>query len=235
MAILSSLTPLLDSQTLNKLFNLLGRYSQTIIILSVIRIPDNHTWIPFLRFSDFKREKYSFSPPFPPCNVVPLFELPIENNKHPNFEWRGQGRGVDSFVLWSYPIWIQCLNKFVAIVVVCFLVLRIVLLCFQSSIDISVRITLRMYTIVTIVSFCQTTHWVEFCSYFFTNLFFYFPIFRVSFATWHPALDKNLSTGQWFTPGIALSNVWTIDLLFFLDEGWCIWRVLYCNYYSGDP
>jgi len=25
----------------------------------------------------------------PPCNVnVPLFKPPIENNKHPNFEWR---------------------------------------------------------------------------------------------------------------------------------------------------
>ena len=114
----------------------------------------------------------------------------------------------------------------------------IVLLCLQSSIDISVRITLRMYTIVTIVSFCQTNHWVEFwnkSSYFFTNVFFYFPIFWGSFATWHPALDKSLSTGQWFTPGIASSNVWTIDFPFFLDEGWCIWRVLHCNYYSGDP
>ena len=28
---------------------------------------------------------------------MPLFELPIENNKHPNFEWRGGGRGVDFF------------------------------------------------------------------------------------------------------------------------------------------
>ena len=25
-----------------------------------------------------------FSPPSPPSNVVPMFELPIENNKHPN-------------------------------------------------------------------------------------------------------------------------------------------------------
>ena len=40
--------------------------------------------------------------------------LPIENNKHHNFEWRGQGRAVDSFALWSYPIWVQCLNNFVA-------------------------------------------------------------------------------------------------------------------------
>ena len=28
---------------------------------------------------------------------MPLFELPLENKKHPNFEWRGQGRGVDSY------------------------------------------------------------------------------------------------------------------------------------------
>ena len=34
----------------------------------------------------------------PPCNVVPLFELPLENKKHPNFEWRGQGRVVDPYV-----------------------------------------------------------------------------------------------------------------------------------------
>ena len=43
-----------------------------------------------------------------------MFELLIENNKHANFEWRGQGRGADSFVFWSYPIWVQCLNNFVA-------------------------------------------------------------------------------------------------------------------------
>ena len=36
-----------------------------------------------------------------------LFKLPIENNKHPNFEWRGGERGVDSFVLCSYPIWVR--------------------------------------------------------------------------------------------------------------------------------
>ena len=35
----------------------------------------------------------AFPPPSPPYNVVPMFELPIENYKHPNFEWRGQGGG----------------------------------------------------------------------------------------------------------------------------------------------
>ena len=31
-----------------------------------------------------------------------MFKLPIQDNKHPNFEWRGQGRGADSLVLWRY-------------------------------------------------------------------------------------------------------------------------------------
>ena len=68
-------------------------------------------------FLTSKEENIAFPPPSPPFNVVPLFELPLENNKHPNFEWRGQGRGVHGFlinVLWSYPIWVQCLNNFVA-------------------------------------------------------------------------------------------------------------------------
>ena len=47
---------------------------------------------------------------------MPLIELLIiENNKKPQLwtmPWGG-GRGVDSFVLWSYPIWVQCLNNFV--------------------------------------------------------------------------------------------------------------------------
>ena len=49
-------------------------------------------------FRTSKREKITFPRPSPPCNVVPLFELPLENKKHPNFEWRGHGRGVDSYV-----------------------------------------------------------------------------------------------------------------------------------------
>ena len=53
----------------------------------------------FLRFTDFQRGKYTLFFPAPCSNVVPLFELPIENNKHSTFEWRGQGRGVDSFVI----------------------------------------------------------------------------------------------------------------------------------------
>ena len=39
----------------------------------------------------FLKGKIKLSLPHPPCNVVLLFELPVENNKHPNFEWKGGG------------------------------------------------------------------------------------------------------------------------------------------------
>ena len=39
---------------------------------------------------------------------MPLLELPIENNKHPNFEWEGGGRGVDSFVISSEVTLFEC-------------------------------------------------------------------------------------------------------------------------------
>ena len=40
-------------------------------------------------FLTSKEENIAFPPPSPPCNVVRLFKLPLENNKHPNFKWRG--------------------------------------------------------------------------------------------------------------------------------------------------
>jgi len=40
----------------------------------------------------------------PSSNVVPLYELPVTNNKHPKFEWRAKGRGADCFALRSTPI-----------------------------------------------------------------------------------------------------------------------------------
>ena len=46
-----------------------------------------------------KVKNKGFSPPSPPCNVVWMFKLPTENNKHRNFEWSGEEKGVDSFVL----------------------------------------------------------------------------------------------------------------------------------------
>ena len=63
----------------------------------------------FWHFTDFQRGKYSFSSPIPSmqhCAAVQA-TLAVENNKHRNFEWRGGERGVDSFVLCSYPIWVH--------------------------------------------------------------------------------------------------------------------------------
>ena len=46
-----------------------------------------------------KGENKAFPSSSPSCNFVPLFELPTENNKYPNFKRREGGRGVDSLVL----------------------------------------------------------------------------------------------------------------------------------------
>ena len=43
--------------------------------------------------SDALLPSKAFPPPSPPCNVVPLFELPIENNKDPTLN-EGEGEGV---------------------------------------------------------------------------------------------------------------------------------------------
>ena len=53
----------------------------------------------FLHFTDFKSGKYSFSSPIPSMQCCAAVQATFRNNKHLNFEWRGQGRGVDSFVL----------------------------------------------------------------------------------------------------------------------------------------
>ena len=81
-------------------------------------------------------------------NGGPMFDLPTENNKHPNFEWRGQGRGVDSFVLRSYllnNLVADCLNrkrshtsvrKLIALISLCWNVRPLMafsLLCLTSS------------------------------------------------------------------------------------------------------
>ena len=51
------------------------------------------------RFAYLKRENKAFPSLPTPCNIVLLFEIPIENSKHLNFEWRGGQRGVNCFVL----------------------------------------------------------------------------------------------------------------------------------------
>ena len=42
-----------------------------------------------------KEENKAFPTPPPPRDVVPLFELPAANRKHPNFEQSEWGKGVD--------------------------------------------------------------------------------------------------------------------------------------------
>ena len=48
-----------------------------------------------------KKRKKILYPPQPPCDVVPLFKLPVENNNHPNLRWRrkrgGGGGGIVLF------------------------------------------------------------------------------------------------------------------------------------------
>ena len=51
------------------------------------------SWAFFILLTS-KGGNIAFPPPSLPCNVVQLFELTIENNKHPNFEWTGVRRGV---------------------------------------------------------------------------------------------------------------------------------------------
>ena len=55
-----------------------------------------------------KGENKAPPPPSPSCNVVSLFELPVENNKHPYFEWRGgEGGGL------VFSLKLPCLSAFV--------------------------------------------------------------------------------------------------------------------------
>ena len=68
----------------------------------------------FLHFTCFKRRKYSFSSPIPSMQCCANVWATYRKQPTPNLERRGRGRGTDSFVLWSYPIWMQCLNNFVA-------------------------------------------------------------------------------------------------------------------------
>ena len=61
----------------------------------------------FWRFTDFQRGKYSFSSPIPSMQHCAAVQATYRKQQTPNFEWRGGERGVDSFVLCSYPIWVR--------------------------------------------------------------------------------------------------------------------------------
>ena len=70
----------------------------------------------FWRFPDFEREKDSFSSPIPSmlCCATVRATLRKQETSQLWMEGRGGGGGGDSYVLWSYPIWVQCLKNFVA-------------------------------------------------------------------------------------------------------------------------
>ena len=57
--------------------------------------------LPIHRSSDIQPLKKLWLETFAVCAT-------FRKQQHPNIEGREQGRGVDSFVLWSFPIWVQC-------------------------------------------------------------------------------------------------------------------------------
>ena len=67
----------------------------------------------FWRFTDFHRGKWSFSSPMPSMQCSAAVRATYRKQQTPQLWMKGRGRGVDSFVLCSYPIWVRCLNKFV--------------------------------------------------------------------------------------------------------------------------
>ena len=69
---------------------------------------------PFWHFANSKREKCIFSFPIPfICNVVSLAKLLVENNKHPKFEWRGEGLVWVVLFSEANPIQGHCINNLV--------------------------------------------------------------------------------------------------------------------------
>ena len=69
---------------------------------------------PKLGYFFFKRRKYSFSSPIPYMQHCADVRATYRKQQTPHLWMEGQGRDEDSFALWSYPIWVRCLNDFVA-------------------------------------------------------------------------------------------------------------------------
>ena len=65
----------------------------------------------FVCYTDFKKRKYSFYSPIPSMQCCADVWTTYRKQQTPQLWMEGQGRGVDFFVLWSYPIWVQCLNN----------------------------------------------------------------------------------------------------------------------------
>jgi len=64
-------------------------------------------WRTFLKLCGVMMKKRSFSFPTPSKQ---LHELPAGNNKHPNFEWGGEGEGCIWFCSPEYLIWGRCVS-----------------------------------------------------------------------------------------------------------------------------
>ena len=61
-----------------------------------------------------QKGKYSFSSLIPSMQCCAAVRATYRKQQTPQIWMEGEGVGVDSFVLWRYPIWVQCLNNFVA-------------------------------------------------------------------------------------------------------------------------
>ena len=66
-----------------------------------------HSKWAFWRFTDFQRGKYSFSSPIPSMQHCAAVQTTYRKQQTPHLQTKGRGRGVDSMVLCSYPIWVH--------------------------------------------------------------------------------------------------------------------------------
>ena len=68
----------------------------------------------FWRFPDFEREKDSFSSPIPSMQCCATVRATFRKQETSQLWMEGTGEGCGFLCFWSYPIWVQCLNNFVA-------------------------------------------------------------------------------------------------------------------------
>ena len=68
----------------------------------------------FLRFTGFKRRKNSFSSPISSMQCSADVWATYRKQQTPQLWMEGTEEGCGLFCSWSYPIWVQCLNNFVA-------------------------------------------------------------------------------------------------------------------------
>ena len=68
----------------------------------------------FWRFPDFKRGKDSVSSPIPSMQCCATVRATFRKQETSQLSMEGTGEGCGFLCFWSYPIWVQCLNNFVA-------------------------------------------------------------------------------------------------------------------------